>query len=444
MKMAELHEKALKMLTDRGVEEAIVTLYETEESSVRYANNEPTVAFSENISTLTIYSSIKERCFVGSFENVSEDFLEKIVDDVVTLTKNTPPTPFYAPLPRGVFNYRAGKRVESRIRQLDEQLVSHVSEAVRASREAGAERSAGILYSSHMVEKLSSSTGLSLQEEFASLTLNHRAFASPEATGQWVSCSTSLEGFNPYEAGRKAGEIAVASLNPVLIDEGTYDVYMGPLIFANMMSEVARFASGFLVQIEMSFMTGKIGQKIGSEKITIRDDPTMPGALGEKIFDDEGIPTQKTIIIEKGFLRNYLHNSRTAKLAGASSTGNAGIITPHPWNIVVEPGNVKEENMMQKLGKGLYLTNSWYQRYQNYRTGDFSTIVRDGAFYVEDGKVKHPVKGIRISDNLQRIISNIEELSDRLYPIKWWEVTTPTYVPTAIIRNVRITKAFGY
>lgn len=444
MKMVELHEKALKMLADRGVDEAIVILYETEESSVRYANNEPTVALSENISTLTIYSSIKERCFIGSFENVTEDFLEKIVGDVVTLTKNTPPTPFYAPLPRGVFNYRVGKRVERRIRQLDEQLVSHVSEAVKASRETGAERSAGIIYSSHMVEKLASSTGLSLQEEFASLTLNHRAFASPEATGQWVSCSTSLEGFNPYEAGRKAGEIAVMSLNPVLIEEGAYDVYMGPLIFANMMSEVAGFASGFLVQIEMSFMTGKMGEKIGSEKLTIRDDPTMPGGLGEKVFDDEGMPTQRTTIIENGVLRNYLHNSRTAKIAGASSTGNAGIIRPHPWNIVVEPGNTKEEDMLQKLGKGLYLTNSWYARLQNYRTGDFSTVIRDGAFYVEDGEIKHPVKGSRISDNLQRIISNVEEISDRLYPIKWWEVTTPTYVPTAIIRNVRITKAFGY
>ncbi|MEM4168621.1 MAG: hypothetical protein QXY99_00885, partial [Thermoproteota archaeon] len=62
--MVELHEKALKMLTDRGVDEAIVILYETEESSVRYANNEPTVALSENISTLMIYSSIKERCFL--------------------------------------------------------------------------------------------------------------------------------------------------------------------------------------------------------------------------------------------------------------------------------------------------------------------------------------------------------------------------------------------
>jgi len=441
--MAEFHEKVLKKLMEKGVEEAIVILRSVERNCIRYANNEPTVAFSQAIDILTIYSSIMERSFLGSFENVSEGFIEKIVDDVVTMTKNSPPSPYYTQIPRGPFSYRSGKRVERRMGKLDEQLVSYVSEAVKASREAGAERSAGIIYSEYQEEKLASSTGLNLREEASSITLNHRAFASPEATGQWVSCSTALREFDLYDAGKRAGEIARMSLNPVLIDEGTYDVYMGPLIFANTMSEVAGFASGFFVQIDMSFLTGKLGEKVGSEELTIIDDPTMPQGLGEKVFDDEGMPTQRTVIIEKGLLKNYLHNSRTAKVAGASSTGNAGIIYPHPWNIVVEPGSMKEEDMLHKLGRGLYLTNCWYTRYQNYRTGDFSTIVRDGAFYVEDGEVKRAVKGCRISDNLQRVISSIEALSDRLYPIKWWEVEVPTYVPAAIIRNVKITRAFG-
>ncbi|MEM3713114.1 MAG: TldD/PmbA family protein [Thermoproteota archaeon] len=441
--MVELHEKVLKILMERGAEEAIVILRINERNSVRYANNEPTIAFSEAINTVTIYSSIGERSFLGSFENVSEEFIEKIVDDVITMTKNSPPSPYYAPIPKGPFNYRTGKKVERRVRRMDEQLVSYVSEAIGASRESGADRSAGIIYADHQEERLVSSTGLDLQEDSSSIILNHRAFASPEATGQWVSCSTTLRDFDPYDAGRRAGEIARMSLNPEFVGEGVYDVYLGPLIFANIMSEVAGFASGFLVQIEMSFLSGKLGEKVGADGLTMVDDPTMPQGLGEKIFDEEGIPTQKTVIIESGILKSYLHNSRTAKVAGTSSTGNAGIIYPHPWNVIIKPGNVKEKDMLQKLGNGLYLTNSWYQRYQNYRTGDFSTIVRDGAFYVEDGEIKYPVKGCRISDNLQRIISNIELLSDRLYPIKWWEVEVPTYVPTAVIRNVKITRAFG-
>ncbi|MGQ9690618.1 MAG: TldD/PmbA family protein [Thermoproteota archaeon] len=429
------------MLMDKGVEEAIVILYLTKESSLRYANNEPTVVLSREISLLKTYTSIKERCFLGLFENISEDFLEKIVDEVVTLTKSMPKTPYYAPIPRGPFSYRT-KSVEGKVGKTDEELVEYVSKAVKASKQAGAERSAGIISSRTIREKLVTSTGIEAEEESTYIVLNHRAFSAPEATGQWVSCSTSLRDFNPYEAGRRAGEIAAMSLNPKPIEEEIYDVYMGPLILANILSEVARFSSGFLVQIEMSFLKDKIGEKVGSEEVTIFDEPTMSKGLGEKLFDDEGMPTRRTVIMEKGVLKSYLHNSRTAKAFGTSSTGNAGIIEPHPWNIVVNPGRLKEEDMLQKLGKGLYLTNSWYQRYQNYRTGDFSTIVRDGAFYVEDGEIKHAVKGCRISDNLQRILSNIESFSDSLYPIKWWEVEIPTYVPTAIIRSVNITRAF--
>ncbi|MGQ9597737.1 MAG: TldD/PmbA family protein [Thermoproteota archaeon] len=440
--MSELHEKALEILMKKGVEEAIVILYSSENSIVRYANKEPTVAIAEKVDSLLIYSSIKERSFVGNFKNVSGD-LEKIIDDVVTMTKMSPPSPYYAPIPKEGFSYRAGKRVEHRIRRLDEQLLNYVSEAVKASVEKGASRSAGILYSTYLEEKLATSTGLNVEEKVSLITLNHRAFASPDATGQWASCSTSLEDFNPWEAGSRAAEIAVKSMNPKPAVEGTYDVYMGPMILANIINEVARFASGFLIQINMSFLVGKMNEKVGSQDVTLVDDPTMPGCLGEKIFDDEGVPTQRTTIIEKGALKNYLHNSRTAKVASSKSTGNAGIISPHPWNIFLSPGQYKEDEMLQRLGKGLYLTNSWYQRYQNYRTGDFSTIIRDGAFYVEDGEIKHPVKGCRISDNLQRMLMNVEALSDRLYPIKWWEVEVPTYVPTAVIRNVKITKALG-
>lgn len=440
--MSELHEKALDMLMRKGVEEAIAILYRGENTIVRYANKEPTVAIAEKVDSLLIYSSIKERSFVGHFENVSGD-LERIIDDVVAMTKISPPSPYYAPIPRERFSYRTGKRIEHRIRRLDEQLLDHVSEAVKASEEKGASRSAGILYSSYLEEELAASTGLNAEEKASLIMLNHRAFASHDATGQWASCSTNLEGFDPREAGSRAGEIAVKSMNPKPVVEGTYDVYMGPMILANIISEVAQFSSGFLIQINMSFLAGKMNEKVGSQEVTLIDDPTTPGSLGEKIFDDEGVPTQKTTIIEGGILKNYLHNSRTARVANSRSTGNAGIISPHPWNIILNPGRYKEDDMLQKLGKGLYLMNSWYQRYQNYRTGDFSTIIRDGAFYVEDGEIKHPIKGCRISDNLQRMLMNIEALSDRLYPIKWWEVEVPTYVPTAVIRNVKITKALG-
>ena len=283
--------------------------------------------------------------------------------------------------------------------------------------------------------------GVEAADEGTIIELSHRAFANGEASGHWVSCSKSMENFNPEEAGRRAAEVAVKALNPKQVEAGKYDVILAPMIFANLVSEMAMFASAFYVDAGISFLAGKLQQEVASKVFTMVDDPTAEDALFAVRFDDEGVPTKRTPIVENGVLKTYLHNSKTAKKMNAELTGHAGYVVPHPWNVYVKPGTVEEEKLLEKLDKGLYLTNSWYHRYQNFRTGDFSAILRDGAFYVENGEIKYPVKGGRISDNMIRLFSNIETLGDRTYLIKWWEVPIPVYVPAALVRDVNITKA---
>lgn len=100
----------------------------------------------------------------------------------------------------------------------------------------------------------------------------------------------------------------------------------------------------------------------------------MIGAYGAKAFDDEGTPTRDNKIIEKGVLKTYLHNSTTAKKFKTETTANAGLVSPQPWNLIVEPGGKSFEDLLSEVDDGVYVTNDWYLRYQNYRTGDFSTI----------------------------------------------------------------------
>ncbi len=87
------------------------------------------------------------------------------------------------------------------------------------------------------------------------------------------------------------------------------------------------------------------------------------------------------------------------------------------------------------------MTNNWYTRFQDYRNGDFSTVCRDGIFKVKDGKVDSALKDIRISDNMPRILRNIEAISDTQYWIRWWEVPTPTLTPYVMVKNVGVTKS---
>jgi PmbA protein len=99
--------------------------------------------------------------------------------------------------------------------------------------------------------------------------------------------------------------------------------------------------------------------------------------------------------------------------------------------------------MIRDTKQGVYVTNNWYTRYQNYRTGEYSTVPRDAAFKIEDGELKEAIAGFRISDSIPRQLTNIEFISTERNWIKWWEVPTPTLAPGMMISGVRITRAVG-
>ena len=266
-----------------------------------------------------------------------------------------------------------------------------------------------------------------------------RAFSQQDASGHGVSCSSSLDGFDPEAAGRKAGEIAWLARNPAPGVAGGYDVVFDPLFTGSLLGIYAMMSSAFYVMIQMSIFGGKIGEKVAPEYVTLRDTPAGY-SVGNRLFDDEGVPAEENVIIDGGVLKTHLHNTSTAKLFNAETTGNAGLVFPQPWNIELDSGDRTRDELFREIGEGLYLTNTWYTRFQNYAIGDFSTIPRDGAFLVEGGEITGSIKDIRISDNALRMLGNIKALSEHREHINWWESTFPTLSPYMLIEDVKITK----
>jgi len=199
-------------------------------------------------------------------------------------------------------------------------------------------------------------------------------------------------------------------------------------------------ATGLSVLMKSSFFTDKLGQKVGTDIVTIVDASREPDTLGARSFDDEGIPTQNTVVIEKGVLKSLLHNTMTAKAFKTNSTGNAGWIAPAPTVLKVLPGDFNEEELFREVKKGIYISNNWYTRFQNIREGIFSTVCRDGVFYIEDGEIKYAVKGLRIADSFLRLLNNIAALSKKLYHVHWWETPIPSWVPYVLVKEVNFTK----
>lgn len=295
---------------------------------------------------------------------------------------------------------------------------------------------AGIVFSSIDEIKIANSNGVMMNDKNSMIYLSARTFHKNYSFHD-VSCSRSVKKIDSRIL-KDAYEILKDAKNEIKIKEGKYDVIFYPMAFANLISNIADFSSAFYVDAGYSFLANKIGKKVANDILTIYDDGTCKDGIASRKFDDEGNATQKTIIIKEGTLKNYIHNSMTAYKYKTKTTGNAGIISPRPWNVIVKSGDYIIDEIIEDF-KGLIITNLWYTRFQNYQNGDFSTVARDVAFYLENGEKKF-VKGIRISDNIQHILENVEILSKESKQIFWWEVENPVFAPYAMVKGVEITK----
>jgi len=118
------------------------------------------------------------------------------------------------------------------------------------------------------------------------------------------------------------------------------------------------------------------------------------------------------------------------------------LVAPDSHAIFVKPGDRSRDEIFSEVKDGLWLTNTWYTRYQSYVTGDLSTIPRDGIFHIRNGEVVEAWKDIRVTDNILHLMKNIVALGDETEQMMWWgEVAVPNFVPYALIEDVGITRS---
>ncbi len=441
MRAEEICQLVMRTCKAQGVSDVVVTVGQSEGLMIRFSNNEITTANALSDVTASIFVNDNGRRAGANAADLSKKGLEAAAKKVVELAKRAPATSSYAPLPQGPFSYDPRLLEGGHVPTDPKSLVGHVKDAIDAAQHEGALRVAGSLTSDNGKVTLMTSGGAFGVMSKAALEISLRAFGPDGGSGHSVSVAGKESDFKPVEAGAEAGRLAKMSSNPSEGEPGEYDAVLGPLVFADLVNQVGRSASAFSVEAGMSFLAGKVGQRVASERVGITDDPTLDGTFGSAPFDAEGLPTRQNRIIEAGLLKGFLHNSTTAKRSGTSTTANAGLVAPRPFNLVVDAGQRSLEEMISSVERGIYVTNNWYLRYQNYQTGELSTIPRDAMFLIENGRIGRPIKELRISDNLLRMLSSVEEVGKERRWIRWWEVDVPTLCPAALVSKVRFTKS---
>jgi PmbA protein len=233
----------------------------------------------------------------------------------------------------------------------------------------------------------------------------------------WFTIARNYKGLEDAEAvGRKAAQRAIRRLGAVKVDTQRAPVIFEPRIARSLLGNIFEAVDGRAIYRKASFLAGKLGEKIADERFTLIDDGTIPGLFGSSPFDDEGVPSRRTPVIERGVLKNYLLNTYTARKLNMKTTGNASRgITGNAGighgNFFIEAGQKSQEEIIRSVKNGLFVTELIGSGV-NTVTGDYSR----GAvgMWIRDGELAFPVSEVTIASTLQEMLNGIGEIGNDL------------------------------
>lgn len=216
------------------------------------------------------------------------------------------------------------------------------------------------------------------------------------------------------EIGRKAGERAVAKLNPRKASTASLPVVYDPRVSGSLVRHLTSAVNGTSIARGTSFLKDKLGEQVMAPNLTVVDDPHRIRGLGSKPFDAEGLPNGTLAIVKEGVLQTWVLDLHTARQLGLTSTGRASRGTsappsPSTTNVHLEPGTVTPEAMIADIEQGFYVT-SLMGMGVNGVTGDYSRGA--SGFWIEKGEIAFPVNEMTIAGNLKEMFMHMTPADD--------------------------------
>lgn len=216
--------------------------------------------------------------------------------------------------------------------------------------------------------------------------------------------------------GKQAAQRALRKLGARKVKTQQVPIVFDQRVASSLLGDIFQAISGDSIVKKSSFLVGKLEEKIASDFLTIIDDGRMISGLGSRPFDSDGIPTQKTVVIEKGILNSYLLNTYTAHKLKLKSTANAGrgpngqpSVTCN--NFFIQPGKFSQKEIISSVKNGFFVTDLLGFGV-NIVTGDYSRGA--SGIWIENGELTYPVEEVTIAGNLKEMLKQIEMIGSDL------------------------------
>jgi PmbA protein len=425
----------LKEVASNVVTRAMAGGASAAEAMVREGSEFATVVRLGNVETLKESGSkaIGVRVFFGqrAASTYSTDFspasLQQMVDSALVLARVTSEDPF-AGLPEAgeqgaldgdldlyhedVYSLSTADRIDHARRA--EKAAMAVDPRIRNSEGGSFDAATGS-------RVLATSTGFLGEYRQSSCSVSAVPVAQDEHGGMqrdfWYSMARTLSRLeSPEHVGQVAAERTLRRLGARKVKTARVPVIFDPQVARSLLSEICNAVDGDLIYRRASFLAGKLGQRIAGDNVTIVDDGAMRGGFGTSPFDGEGVPSRRTVVIERGVLKSYLLNTYTARKLGLKTTGNAARgLAGNPGissgNFFLEPGGRTREQIIGDVPDGLYVTE-FLGFGVNLVTGDFSRGA--SGLWIRNGELAYPVEEITVAGNLKDMLCNVAEIGNDL------------------------------
>ncbi len=222
---------------------------------------------------------------------------------------------------------------------------------------------------------------------------------------------------DPVSIGRRAGDRAVARMNPVRPKTAKMPVVYDPRVSGSLVSHLSGAINGASVARGTSFLKDKLGQRLFQNGISIIDDPRRVRGSRSGTFDGEGVPTRRQEIVADGVLQTWLLDDRSARQLGMASTGHASRGTSSPpgpsaTNLYMAAGTLSPADMIGGIVEGLYVTEM-IGNSLNPLTGDYSRGA--AGFMIRHGALAEPVAEITIAGNLLEMFMHLTPANDLVF-----------------------------
>jgi len=391
-------------------------------SLTRFANNEVTQNVSERRYVLSVRVVDGKRAGRASGNDLSPAGIQRLVETATLSALHQPEIPDLEALP-GPQVYRESDAADpATARFAPEDRAREVSRAISRCRAAGLQ-AAGIFETGQgtigdygEIEPLAIANGRGLFAYHRGTSAAFRVSALDGTASGWAGGESHRAGDLDADAlAARATEKALRSRESMAWEPGRYTVVLEPAAVADLLQDMSWLSFGALpVQEGRSFLSGRMGERVLGENVTLRDDPFHPLHRGCP-FDGEGIPTIPTTIVDRGVAKSPVYDRQTAAKDGRESTGHGlpapNTVGPLARHLVLEGGSGSVEGLLGGIDRGLLVTRVWYTNVVDPKTVTLTGMTRDGLFAIEKGRISHAVRNFRFNQSMVQALNEVEGCS---------------------------------